>query len=190
MVATGQDRGCDAEYCLRRFLPEHAGTVATWVDSIQTRRWVSPSVVGSVTAEIVRGWVKPGGEALVLFNGVPSAPVAYGELNPMRVERRHHWLGHLIVQPGLRGRGIGLRLTLELLEHAFIERSALRVSLIVFPDNRAAIRCYVTAGFQLRGEEFHRFAPGTRAGRLLRFQIDHARYTSLSRAGERCATIG
>jgi RimJ/RimL family protein N-acetyltransferase len=190
MLPMGKEWGRETEYVLRPFSPDHAAPVASWVDSVRTRRWVSPSAAGEVTAELVNRWVKPGGEALVLADAVRFTPIAYGELNPMRAERRHYWLGHLIVAPAYRGFGIGFRLTQELLAHAFLERLAQRVSLIVFPDNSAAVRCYTKAGFRLTGEEFHRFGASARASRLLRFQLARAQFDEHAHSGERCATIG
>lgn len=171
---------------LQSFRPVDAPLVASWVDSIETRRWVSPSAIDTITADRVCRWVKPGGEAFVLTNGSGCLPEAYGELNPMRLERDHYWLGHLIVCPARRGRGVGLRLVQALVQHAFRDRLAKRVSLIVFPDNRAAVRCYRRAGFRLSGEEFHRFPPAPRNVRLLRYQMEASQFVAAADRPEAC----
>lgn len=96
------------------------------------------------------------------------APVGYGELNLLNDARREFWLGHLIIDPAFRGMGLGVRLTRLLLRRAFVDHAASCVSLVVFPDNAAAVACYRAAGLYPSGFEQHAFeAYGTRE-RLLR----------------------
>jgi len=97
-------------------------------------------------------------------------PLGYAELNPMRSDSRHFWLGHVVLDPKRRGQGQGKRFVQMLLRWARAELSARRISLVVFPDNQAAAACYLKAGFSLRGEEYHRFAPDRPRHRLLRFE--------------------
>jgi len=107
----------------------------------------------------------------VLVNGVDGSPLGYGEINPMGGGGGDVWLGHVIVRPDRRGRGMGTFLLRSLLAESFERRNATRVALIVFPDNLAALRCYRRVGFRLAGEEFHRFGGGGPAQRLLRLEI-------------------
>jgi len=179
-----------ATYTLRQFTSADAGIVAAWVDSAQTRRWVSPSASGPITADVVNEWLKPGGRAFVLTNRDVATPVGYGEINPMRSYRDHDWLGHLIVRPNERGRGIGRVLVVELLRHAFGERGVRKVSLVVFPGNLPAIRCYLAVGFHMRGEEFHRFGGSSRAHRLIHLQMDRDCFESMNPFGNVGASIG
>lgn len=117
------------------------------------------------------GWKKSGGEAFVLVKGGKGPPWGYGEINPMRGGGEHVWLGHVIVRPDQRGRGLGSVLIRALLVQAFEGPKAAHVSLIVFPDNLAALRCYRRAGFKLSGEEHHQFGGGGATHRLLRLEI-------------------
>jgi RimJ/RimL family protein N-acetyltransferase len=156
---------------LTPFRVSQAPIIVRWVNSEQQLRWLAPSTPPPLTAEKVAAWKRPGGEALVLAMGRDDAPAGYGELNPMRSGGGDLWLGHVIVRPDLRGRGVGTFLSRALLSEAFEQRGANRVSLIVFPDNLAALRCYRRAGFITAGEEQHQFGGAGPTHRLLRLEI-------------------
>ena len=156
---------------LRLFRVWQAPILARWVKSEQQLRWLAPSTPPPLTAEKIVAWKRPGGEAFVLAMGRDDAPAGYGELNPMRSGCGDLWLGHVIVRPDLRGRGVGTFLSRALLSEAFEQRGANRVSLIVFPDNLAALRCYRRAGFITAGEEHHQFGGAGSTHRLLRLEI-------------------
>jgi ribosomal protein S18 acetylase RimI-like enzyme len=72
------------------------------------------------------------------------------------------------VDPRHRGRGLGRQLTRLLLRRAFHRYGAWRVSLVVFPENAAAIASYRAAGMYEDGYERHYFASYSRRKRLLR----------------------
>jgi len=176
---------------LAPFDSSRAPTVSGWVRTDGELRWLAPSTLPPLTADKVRGWRKADGDAYVALNESGTCPMAYGELNPMRHEVGHLWLGHVIVDPALRGSGIGRRFVEHLLSEAFFGRAARMVSLIVFPDNTAAVRCYQSAGFRCAGEEHHRFIAGGPLQRLLRFEIGcTARPTSLKAAPAARVSIG
>jgi len=153
----------------------NAASIAGWVKTAEQMRWVAPSTQLPLTAEKVMRWKKPGGQAYALVSGDSSESyeiMAYGELNPMRQAPSNLWLGHLIVRPEHRGRGLGKVLVAGLLERAFHCYQAQRVLLVVFPDNRAAIECYCRCGFKIIREERHRFVDNGPQHRLLRLEID------------------
>lgn len=166
------------EFHLGPFESADAADVSRWAKTAQELRWLAPSTAGPLTAEKVVNWKKPGGFAFVLRSGAhPDAgsalPAAYGELNPMRLQPDHLWIGHLVVRPEQRGRGVGQVMVRALTDHAFCEVSAARVSLIVFPDNVTAIECYRRVGYRIVGEEYHGFGPPQRTPkkhRLLRLE--------------------
>lgn len=160
------------QFSLTFFDPGHAAEIARWVSSDEQLRWVAPSTSWPLTAAKVAAWNKPGGHAFVLIREDDAQPVGYGELNPMRAEPDHVWLGHVIVRPNQRGRGTGQTLVRTLLERAFDRLFARRASLIVFPGNKAAIECYQRVGFVVRGEEYHRFGPDGPKHKFLRLTID------------------
>ena len=166
------------EFHLGPFESADAAEVSRWVKTAQELKWLAPSTAGPLTAQKVVNWKKPGGLAFVLRYGAhrdarAAFPVAYGELNPMRLQPDHLWIGHLVVRPERRGRGVGQVMVRAVTDHAFGEVSAARVSLIVFPDNVAAIECYRRVGYRIVGEEYHGFGPPQRTRqkhRLLRLE--------------------
>ena len=157
--------------CLRPFDPLYAAEIAQWVQTEDQLRWLAPSTVWPLTAAKVVGWKKPDGEAFLLTREGDSRPVGYGELNPMRGRADHLWLGHVVVRPDQRGRGTGQTLVRALLDRAFDQLFAAGVSLIVFPDNGAALQCYRHVGFTVVGEEWHQFGHAGPKQRLLRLDI-------------------
>ena len=88
----------------------------------------------------------------------------------MRRESDHYWLGHIILAPTHRGRGIGQTFVRALVDHAFDQLCATKMSLIVSPGNDAAIQCYCRAGFKIVAEEIHRFGPAKTKHRFLRLE--------------------
>ena len=153
------------------FEPRHARHIARWASSDEDLHWLAPSTPAPLTPAKVLAWKKEGGEALVLVRRGQAGPLGYGELNPMKNRQAHFWLGHIVVRPDCRGRGLGAVLLHLLLRCAFEHRQAERVSLIVFPDNAAAIRCYRRSGFVKTGDEFHQFHNSRVVHRLSRMEV-------------------
>lgn len=163
---------------VRPFRPEDADVITRWVGSDDDLRWLAPGTVPPLTADAVRAWRKPGGHAFVLSESTSPDPIGYGELNPMRADHRHWWLGHMIVRSDKRGCGFGHAFLQALLDRAFHDLAANRISLIVFPGNHAAIACYRRSGFISVSEEYHRIGAHTPENRLLRMEIRRAAYAS------------
>lgn len=173
-------------FVLSTFAPHDADHVCKWVRNEDELRLLAPSAEWPLTPDKVVGWKQNGGRVYVLNESAgassdvpadnidsgsgPSVPIAYGELNPMRNDRGHFWLGHVIINPDLRGRGVGLAFVQSLVHRAFNELNARQISLIVFPDNAPAIRCYKAAGFRETGDEFHYCAPVDARVRLVRME--------------------
>lgn len=153
------------------FEPRHAWSICRWATAPDDLRWLAPSTPPPLTPLKVASWKREGGEALVLVARGCRAPLAYGELNPMRIRKSHYWLGHLVVRPDLRRRGIGAELLRLLSARAFLRLGAERLSLIVFPDNHSAIRCYRRAGFVRTGEERHCFGDPPAPYNLVRMEL-------------------
>jgi RimJ/RimL family protein N-acetyltransferase len=145
-----------------------AERVVSWVRDARETYWLAPRTEPPLTTEKVRAWAGPGRDPLMLVTSEQPEPLAYGELNILNEKRREYWLGHLVVDPRRRGQGVGRRLTELLLRRAFHLREAQRVSLVVFPENAAAIACYRAAGMYEDGFETHHFAAYRRRERLLR----------------------
>lgn len=162
--------------------------IASWVRSEEDLRWLAPGTSPPLTSAKIAAWTKPGGEAVLGFEGRSKDPLCYGELNPMRLEADHFWIGHIIVDPNLRGCGIGRQFVQMLLAQASGNHKARKVSLVVFPENQAAIHCYESCGFQLVGDECHRFAVGGPKERLLRFEARPSAFTPGKRPARKYAS--
>lgn len=157
----GSDRPCR----LAPFAPVWAELVVSWVRDAREAYWLAPKSRPPLTATEILRWARPDHEPYMLLQGEQVAPIGYGELNRLVGGRRQYWLGHLVVDPALRGRGYGVQLTALLLQEAFEQRGARRVTLVVFPDNTAALACYRAAGMVEDGREWHTFpAYGRREG--------------------------
>ncbi len=133
--------------------------------------WLAPGTRWPLTAAKVAGWTGPSDEPLLLFERGQSSPCGYAELNPLRKSESIYWIGHLVIDPTARGRGLGGQFTRLLLDRAFQSRRAERVVMVVFPDNRAAVRCYASVGFKETRIETHRFPPHPGQQSLLRMEI-------------------
>jgi RimJ/RimL family protein N-acetyltransferase len=162
---------------LRSFGIEFGGTVAGWVRSEAELRWLAPTTVPPLTAAKVVGWTKPTDRPLLMFENGEGVPAGYAELNPLQSQAGQLWLGHVVVDPARRGRGLGKQFSRRLLQAAFADGEVERVVLIVFPDNTAAVRCYRACGFEIACEERHRFRPGQAVCRMLRLEISREGYT-------------
>jgi RimJ/RimL family protein N-acetyltransferase len=155
---------------LRPFDPLFAATVASWVPD-EELLWLAPSTPPPLTPAKVVAWTNPPDRALLLFRGREPLPSGYAELNPLRGSSQAVWLGHVVIAPPLRGRGLGSAFTAELVAEAFANPRTERIVLIVFPDNEPAIRCYRAAGFHQTATEQHRFGSRRAAHSMLRFEL-------------------
>ena len=129
---------------LAPFRAEHGGLVLSWLGSPEeARRWASLDAVPSDTAVFERWHAEPWAHPHVAV--ADGTVVGYGEVWTDEQEDEAE-LARLIVDPALRGRGIGRRLAGLLAERA----AALgfdQIWLRVAPDNEPAIGCYHSAGF-------------------------------------------
>jgi ribosomal protein S18 acetylase RimI-like enzyme len=126
------------------FDPAHAATVAGWPRSAaEALRWCGTSKF-PVTAATVAAWGRQEDvHAYELREG--GRLLAYGEVWH-DAEEDEAELARLVVDPAARGRGAGRALVSALLERALGAGFA-DVFLRVRPDNAAALRCYLAAGF-------------------------------------------
>ncbi len=153
-----------------------APVVAGWVRSDDELFHLTPKTPPPITPEKVIGWRRPLGFPMLYWRDGAAEPCGYAELNRTELGEARWWLGHCLVAPDQRSRGVGLTMVRLLLGMAFQRKAAHVVSLIVFPGNLNAVRCYRRAGFSERGEVFRRFE--TRAGehRMIHMSIDRHEY--------------
>lgn len=159
-----------------------AATVAGWARTAQELFWLAPKTAPPLTPAKVVAWAGPQSCPLLLFRDGSADPLGYLELNPMPVEAAHYWIGHCVLHPHHRSIGLGQRMVGLALDLAFQHHRARRVSLVVFPDNTAAIRCYRNAGFVGAGDQIKYFQTTGRQHRMLQMTIDRSRYAAIRAA--------
>ncbi len=156
---------------LRPFADDDLGVILGWVRTTEELRWLAPSTPWPLTIDKMQAWRREHGLAYGLHLHAEARPIGYGELNPMRSQPDQLWIGHVIVDPTLQGRGYGTRFVTELVRLAFEQQNAARLILVVFPSNRTAIQCYHRVGFRTVGDEHHSFGSSTQKHRLLRLEM-------------------
>ncbi|MCL2330732.1 MAG: GNAT family N-acetyltransferase [Phycisphaerae bacterium] len=156
-----------------------APLVARWTRDDRELFWLAPKTPPPLTAPKVAAWAGTDGRPIFFYHDTQPEPIGYFELNPMVADFGHFWLGHCIVRPDLRNAGFGQVMISLGLELAFREQRAYRVSLVVFPENTSAIRCYDRVGFVHVGDQ-HRFFPTTgRQHRMLQMSINRGQYLAM-----------
>jgi len=153
------------------FSDRFVGMILRWVRTTRELKRLAPSTPWPLTVDKIRAWRRKGAVAYGLHTRRDGAPVGYAELNPMDSRPGQYWLGHVVIEPALQGRGLGRRFTEELARIVFQTHRATRLVLVVFPDNVSAIRCYHSAGFKTVAVEHHAFGDDSRKHELLRLEM-------------------
>jgi RimJ/RimL family protein N-acetyltransferase len=161
---------------LNPFEPAYARLVAGWVRSDDELFALAPRTLPPLTPRKVLAWKREHGYPMLYRNEGETEPCGYVELNLLPYGQAQWWVGHCLVAPGRRGTGIGLRMVDSLLDEAFRRQAAQMVSLVVFPQNFGAIRCYRRAGFSERGEVFRHFTTRSGPHRMLYMSLDRHEY--------------
>lgn len=133
---------------LTPFEPALAEQVVGWVRDEDELFWLAPKTVPPLSVEKVLSWPGPGSRPMFMRTDASQELLGYLELNTMPGDGRHFWIGHCIIRPDRRGVGLGRIMMGLLLDEAFRNFRGQRVSLVVFPDNQPAIRCYQAVGFR------------------------------------------
>ena len=134
---------------LRAFSAELADVVSGWVRTDEEALMWCGARAAPVPAAQVSAWAREDGvEQFGLYQG--QRLVAFGELWVDDQEAEVE-LARLIVDPDVRGQGLGRYLTVALDRLARLRHP--RVVLRVHPGNTAALRCYAAAGFEPVGPD-------------------------------------
>jgi ribosomal protein S18 acetylase RimI-like enzyme len=130
---------------LRGFSDGYGDQVAGWATDAKEVALLSGRVEFPFPAELRTSWRKIESDihSYLLFDG--DRPVGYGEVW-LDDEEDEVELARIIVDPQVRGRGVGLELVRALLGPA-LEAGYSEVFLRVRPENAAAIRTYHRSGF-------------------------------------------
>lgn len=169
--------------CLCDFHAEFATAIASWVRSDRELTWLAPRTLPPLTAAKVIAWGRDRANRILLWDAAAASPVGYSELNLMPNEKDHYWIGHFIVAPHLRGRGLGVRFVQAILDRAFHDLAASETSLVVFPDNTPAIRSYEHCGMKATGREIKYFRESRERHELIRMAIKRSDYDQRLRDG-------
>lgn len=139
---------------LRPFLPGDARTVAGWLESEHALRQWSADRYRSfpLTAEDMDAYYRreqASGRCWAMTAFDEAGIAGHFTLRYPRAEGLEELrLGFVILDPRRRGRGLGRELVTLAARYALDLAGAERVSLGVFANNSAAIRCYRACGFR------------------------------------------
>ncbi|MFJ4467202.1 GNAT family N-acetyltransferase [Streptomyces sp. NPDC089424] len=130
---------------LRPAAPADAAPVAAWpTSSAEAVMWCGRSEFPVAEQTISGWWQDDDVQAHVLVDG--EKLLAYGELW-FDAEENEVELARLVVDPDIRGQGLGRELVRRLLARA-VEAGFDDVFMRVHPGNDRALRCYLGAGFE------------------------------------------
>mgnify|MGYP003870401201 CR=1 FL=1 len=166
--------------CVTRFTPLHAPVISGWVADQRELLWLAPATAPPLTAEKVNNWSRSEQQRFVLWHTPTRRPIGYSELDFLQPLRDQMWIGHFIIDPAVRGMGLGHVFASTLLNMAFDRFAAQHVLLLVFPENRAAVRCYERLGFVETGAEVKRFDQQPEECVLMRMLLERSRYRRLA----------
>ncbi len=141
------DLAREGPYYLQTFDRLWAPRICGWVAHDAELFWLAPKTFPPLTAAKVVAWAGADGTPCLFMRDGTDGPLGYLEVNPMPLEPGHLWLGHCLLNPDHRGIGLGQRMVRLALQFAFDRRRADRISLVVFPENTAAVCCYRNVGF-------------------------------------------
>ena len=176
LVSPPESLARNGPHYLTAFDNVFAPRVASWVRDGHELFWLAPKTEPPLTAAKVAAWPGRTGSPMLFWREGESEPLGYLELNPMPNQKGHLWMGHCVLAPNCRGVGLGRIMVGLGNDEAFGHRSAHRVSLVVFPGNVAAIRCYRAVGYLKAGDQLKHFATTGKQHVMRRMTIDDDRY--------------
>lgn len=166
-------------YELRPFSRIRASLVASWVRDSDELFWLAPQTPPPVSAEKVIGWTSRRGRPTLFWSSDWPEPIGYAEVNDFPGRPGELWIGHFILDPKQRGRGLGGTMLRLLLDQAFGALRAGRVALIVFPENVRAVRCYESGGMIAAGYQDKTFVSKPGVHKMVEMVIERPRYEAV-----------
>lgn len=161
---------------LAPYEPAFAATIARWAPTPRELLWLAPATPFPLTAEKVNAWSPNAERRFVLFSDGAPAPLGYAELDFIAPAAQRMWIGHFVLAPAARGRGLSVAFAAGLLRLAFDRYQSSDVMLLVFPENDPAVRCYERAGFVDDGVEQKHFEHNHSRHELRRMIITRAAF--------------
>lgn len=145
------------------FTKQYSLKVRSWIECEETLYDVCRGKDFPPAQDIVDTWQRKEVSSYLLFKS--GKPVAYAELwsrpNELAVE-----VAHLVVDPALRGQGLGTRMVSLLYEQAAARADVAKVIINMYNENPAALDCFLRAGFELTGTTS--YTQGLRLIRMVR----------------------
>lgn len=138
---------------LRPYQPTDANVITTWLKSeYLMRQWCADRYerypVTPVDMNTYHDRFIDGKNSIALTMVDRKEVVGYITLRIPADDPTEQRIGFVLVDDSKRGRGLGKALVSMAVAHAFSKLGALKVSLGVFENNPAAIRCYESVGFR------------------------------------------
>ena len=124
----------------------------TWVtDDAILRRFAGPGLRRPLTFEQLAA---PSDDTCVVFTVTADASdlaIGHAQLRGIDRVRRSCRIARVLIDPELRGHGLGGELMRVLVGHASSSLGIAEITLNVYRDNIAAVRCYERCGFEFTG---------------------------------------
>src|SRR5258708_1665085 len=90
---------------LTPFVDSWADTVTSWIRNDRELLFLAPSTPAPISTQKVLNWGAERRRRLLLW--LDDTPAAYAELNEMPSHADQYWIGHFLLDPMHRGRGLG-----------------------------------------------------------------------------------
>ena len=124
-------------------------TVLTWISSEQEScMWAGPKLRYPAAPESAWADMKATRNNAYTFVDEKDAVIGFGQILPREGNVLH--LARLIVDPALRGQGIGRDLCIALMQTGASKHPAEFFTLNVYESNKAAVRLYQSLGFDVK----------------------------------------
>lgn len=143
---------------LRNYLPSDAECIYRWRNDTETTRWMGPKfrtcpTLSEVEESLTKIINEPPEDGLFFAIAGRESLRYIGGIDLTSIEEtdRNAVLSIVIGCAADRNKGYGSEALGLLLRHAFKEMWLHRVSLNVYEENKAAVRCYVKNGFRMEG---------------------------------------
>jgi RimJ/RimL family protein N-acetyltransferase len=143
--------------------------VISWIPSVEALEiWTAYSFGFPLTREHLLQHIKDCAERgdRLIYKAIDSeSGQVFGHIELGHLDTRNRFvrIGRVLIDPAVRGRGLGEAMVREAVAMAFEQHNAHRVELGVFDVNPRAIACYERVGFQregMRRESFKTSAGG------------------------------
>ncbi len=141
----------------------HSSLVHSWIDNETCHYNVCLGRGFPPPENLVESWQRDSVKSYLMM--ISGDPVAYGELWDKPFEMAVE-IAHLLVDPAKRSRGYGARMLELIFEKASQRKDVASVQLNLFVQSKAALNCYLSAGFELIGAA--NYATGLKMIRMIK----------------------